>query len=46
MVIALVIIGISLLIWIFLPYLPARSKGSFSGQTHQHPGVWDQQLDG
>jgi hypothetical protein len=46
MAIALVIVGICLLTWIFLPYPPARSKGSFSGQTAQRPGVWDRQLDG
>ena len=46
MAIALVIAGISLLTWIFLPYLAARSKGSLSGRTPPYPGVWDQQLDG
>lgn len=44
--VALVIVGICLLTWIFSPYLPARSKGSFSGQTAHNPGVWDRQLDG
>jgi len=46
MALALALVGISLLTWIFLRHLPARSKGNFSGQTTHYAGVWDQQLDG
>jgi Na+/melibiose symporter-like transporter len=46
MAIALVVVGICLLTWIFLPYAPARSKRSFSDKTPRQPGVWDRQLDG